>query len=354
MLFKILENTNREKFDVQVISMLHKGVYGDKIEKDLSIPVYTLNIKKQKNILSKIYQCMKMCSDTDIIQGWMYHANLLSFLIGKLLKKKIIWGLHHSNLSRDKNKLTTIFIAKQCGNLSKFVDRVISCGDIVKEVHLKIGYAKFNNIVIPNGFNTSQFSPANKSEKVKREFRIANNKKVILHVARWDPLKDYENLIKSIGMLKGMRNDFEVLLVGMDINYRNTELVNLIKQNDVEDIVHLLGRRDDIPILMASADFFVLSSAGEGFPNVIGEAMASGTFCLVTDTGDCASMVGKYGRVVPTQDSEAFANALNQLLSMDVYQYNVEVLGARDRVIKNYDILNVVKKYEELYNNLVD
>jgi glycosyltransferase involved in cell wall biosynthesis len=349
MLFKLLKNSNREMFDIQVISLLDKGVYGDIIENELSIPVYTLNLKKKKALIAAIYKCIKICSDTDIIQGWMYHANLLSFFIGKLLKKKIFWGLHHSNLSRDKNKLTTVLIVKFCGKLSKFVDRVISCGDIVKKAHLEVGYYEFNNIVIPNGIDTSQFSPSIKTEKIRHELKIENSKKIILHVARWEPLKDYENLVKSLGILKTKRDDFEVLLIGMEIDNKNNELVKLIKQNEVEEIVHLLGRRNDVSVLMASADFFVLSSVGEGFPNVIGEAMASGTYCLVTDTGDCASIVGEYGKVVPIQNSKVLAEALDHALNMDINQYNIQVEEARNRVINNYDILNVVKMYEDLY-----
>jgi len=349
MLYKLLLNTNQEKFHLQVISMTDMGVYGELIENELKIPVYTLNIKNVTSIFKAIYKGLKLCSKCDVIQTWMYHANLFGLLIGKVLRKKIIWGLHHSDLSKKNNKSTTILIAKMGAFFSKFVNYVVSCGDVVKKVHVEIGYKEENNIVIPNGFDTFNFSPKMYSNNLKSSLGIREEKKVILHVARWDPLKDYNNLLNGIAILKKIRADFTLILVGKDIDHNNKELINLIQEYDVEDVTLPLGRREDIPLFMASADVFVSSSSAEGFPNVIGEAMASGTYCVVTDAGDSGYIVGDFGTIVPVSNPAALADSIHDVLNMSPIIYRQQVWDGRQRIIDKFDIKSVANEYEKLY-----
>lgn len=351
MLFKLLQNYNTEKYEITVISMLDKGVYGEKIENDLGISVYTLNIKNITTLIKSCFYSIKICKNTDVIQTWMYHANLLGFLVGKILNKKIIWGIHHNDLSKEKNKKSTILIAKLGAFLSGKVDKIIYCGSEVEKNHLKIGYNKFNAKVISNGFDTKIFSPLHKKD-LKKDLNIDFKKRIILHVARWDPLKDYENLLSSLNKLRFAREDFIALLVGKNINYENDELVNLIKINSLENFVILLDRREDIPSLMASSDLFVSSSSGEGFPNVIGEAMSSGTLCVVTDAGDSKSIVGNYGKVVPISDSDQLYKAISESLDMNQNDYNSIVKNSRNRIIDNFSIESITFQYEKQYENL--
>lgn len=282
----------------------------------------------------------------------MYHANFLALVIGKLLRKKIIWGLHHSDLSDENNKRSTIMIANQLGKFSKFINQVVSCGENVQKEHVRYGYSSKNNIVIPNGFDTSNFSPTNRLTNFKRQMKIPENKKIMLHVARWHPLKDYSNLLKSINKLRNLREDFVLLLVGEKIHKDNLDLMNMINKYDLTNLVFLLGRREDIPVLMASADFFVSSSVGEGFPNVIGEAMMSGLYCVVTDAGDSRNIVGSFGEVVPVNDSFALANGLNSSLELTDQKIKRITTKARARVTEKFDIENVTKEYEKVYDSI--
>lgn len=350
MLYKVLKFSDMEMFDIEVISMTDKGVYGDRITEELNIPVHTLNIKRGSIDLKALIRCIKLCKNSQVIQCWMYHANLLGFIASKILKKKVVWGLHHSDLSQENNKNSTIVLAKFSAYLSKFCNKVISCGDVVKQVHESIGYYKDNHIVIPNGFDMDLYKPKNDFEKDNSIFE--GNFKYLLHVARWDPLKDYENLLSAINVLSNKRSDFRALLVGSEINKDNKELVNLIKKYNVENIVTLLGRREDIPTLMANSDVFISSSIGEGFPNVLGEALSCETLCVSTDTGDCKTIVDRYGKIVPIQNSEKLANAINELLNMDSQVYSKLAQEGRQWIFDNFEIRNIVKKYEGIYKSL--
>jgi glycosyltransferase involved in cell wall biosynthesis len=120
-------------------------------------------------------------------------------------------------------------------------------------------------------------------------------------------------------------------------------------------VTHLLGLRNDLPRLTAAFDIAVSSSSwGEAFPNVLGEAMACGVPCVVTDVGDSAYIVGDTGRVVPSGDMAGFAGAINDLLSMPEQPRLDLGVRARKRVAENFEIGQVVRRYESFYEGLAD
>ena len=116
---------------------------------------------------------------------------------------------------------------------------------------------------------------------------------------------------------------------------------------------HLLGERNDIPLIMASLDMFTLSSLGEGFSNVIGEAMASRTPCVVTNVGDSAYIVGNSGVVVPPKKPKQLMKGWMKILT--ITNKKREELGkqARQRVVEKFDINNITQDYIKVYENLI-
>ncbi|HWQ47077.1 MAG TPA: glycosyltransferase, partial [Longilinea sp.] len=118
--------------------------------------------------------------------------------------------------------------------------------------------------------------------------------------------------------------------------------------------VHLLGRRADIPRLMTAMDMYISSSAyGEAFPLVIGEAMASGVACVVTDVGDSAEMIAGNGRIIPPGQADALVKACVDLLSLPpVERIRVGVL-ARQHVQDQYDQGVVAGRYAAVYRSIL-
>src|SRR5699024_8837320 len=112
MLYKLLQNIDKSKYDINVISMMDEGFYGPKIQK-IGIDVYTLNMKSGKPSFTAVLEARKLIKDADIVQTWLYHADLLGYIITRFSKrKKLIWGIRHSNLDKDKNKRSTLQIVK--------------------------------------------------------------------------------------------------------------------------------------------------------------------------------------------------------------------------------------------------
>src|SRR5690625_2504250 len=308
MLYKLLQYTNQEKYQIKVISMTNKGVYGNKIEK-LGLEVVTLDMKNGRPSIRGFRKALKHTKGTDVLQTWMYHADLLGYLLSKVTNiKKVIWGIRRSNLEPHLMGRTTSIIAKLNARFSKAIDKVVSCSIEGKKNHIAHGYYQDNIIFIPNGFELERFNP---NENAREYLSDLIEKKIdipyILHVARWNVIKDYNNLIQALGILKGKKINFHAILVGPKITNKNEELAHLIEKEDIRENVSLLGKRNDIPNIMAGSDVFVSSSSGEGFPNVVGEAMLCKTPCVVTDVGDSGYIVGDTGRIVPKQNPKKLA-----------------------------------------------
>lgn len=350
MLFKLLKNADHTKYDFEVISMMDEGVFGPKI-RDLGIPVHTLGMKR--GIINPFFikRARSLVKDAQIIQTWMYHADFFGFLIkNRSTKQKLIWGIRHSNLEKNMNKSLVLKIAKLNALLSKKVDSIISCSINAADIHAKFGYSTSNMITIPNGFELDTFYKLpNAKSLIEKEIKLPKNKPLIVHVGRWNVQKDYPNLIKAIHLIQLKRPDVNFLLCGVNIDENNKELIELLKQNKVEENVFLLGKREDIPKILSAADILISSSSGEGFSNVIGEAMSCETPCIVTDVGDSAYIVGPYGVVVPPRNAEMLAHATNEFLNKTEEEKKLLGKQARKRVIEEFEVKKIVSEFEEQY-----
>lgn len=356
MLFKLLENIDRSKYNIKVISMMDKGIMGDKIEK-LGVEVYCLNIKRGLGSFfnfSAINRAVNIIKDADIVQTWMYHADLFGLVTSKIAGvDKVIWGIRRANLDYKQNRKALIIIAKINAFLSrsKRVYRIISCSKKASEVHTRYGYKGDKIITIPNGFNLSMFKEIENSRMIlEEELGLNGSDRIVCHVGRWNAMKDYQTLVKCIKLTLERNKDIKFVLCGTDIDESNYELKELIIENDIDlNRIYLLGRRDDIPIIMSASDILVLSSVGEGFPNVIGESMACKTPCVVTDVGDCAFIVDEYGKVVEKQNYVGLSDSILYMINMEKQDLNKLGADCRNRILNNFDIHNIVSMYEDLY-----
>ena len=356
MLYKLLSRMNSDEFDSEVISLTDAGPVADKIRM-LGVPVHALGMKRGKPhpvALIKLSMLLRQ-KKPDLVQTWLYHSDLIGGLAAKLAgNKKIFWSIRQSNIDVDSNKRSTIWIAKACAKLSSWLpDKIICCSHAALESHVALGYAKEKILVIPNGFDLDAFQPDQDARKsVRKELGLDEKTYLVGLVARFDPQKDHRNFIQAAGLIRKNESSVHFMLVGDGINSENIQLIQWIKQAGLEECFHLLGIRNDVSHLVAAMDVSVSSSLGEGFPNVVGEAMACAVPCVVTDVGDSALIVGDAGRVVAAKDSVALAAAINDLLQASP-EFREE-LGkkARLRVKNNYSLESVAKKYEAVFRGV--
>lgn len=352
MLYKLLSKMNRDEFDAQVISLTDIGPVGKKIQ-GLGLTVRALGMNRpilRFLALFRLLFWVKQFSPC-LIQSWMYHADFMAGIVAKLTNTPVIWGIHHTNLDPALNKQTTIWIAKLCSHLSGFMsEKIVCCSEASKRIHQQLGYKASKMLVIPNGFDLEQYQPNRQAYfDVRKMLNLDGNCFLIGLVARFDPQKDHHNFIKAAAILHKRHPQVHFLLCGDGVDSANIELMEWIKTAKVDTNVHLLGRRDDIAALNAALDIATTSSRGEGFPNVIGEAMACGVPCVVTDVGDSALLVGDTGLVVPAEDEFALASAWQEILTMPVSLRKSLGLKARERILGNFSLANIVAQYERMY-----
>lgn len=341
-----------------VISMMDEGKYGPLL-KAIGIQVHCLNMPQSRVSLSGLWQLFKLLRSykPDVVQTWMYHADLIGGVIARLSGvNNIVWGVHHTTLVKGESKRSTILIAKINALISSFIPRrIIYCAEKSRQVQESIGFSPKIGHVVPNGYNIDDFKPdLNARMAFRQEVGLVDEKFLIGHVGRYHPFKDYPTLVNAISLLTKKKSALNVVMVGSDLTTNNTQLKQLIKDNICSEHITLLGRRNDITAVMNGFDLFVLSSVSEAFPNVLNEAMACGTPCITTDVGDAAVIVGDTGWVVPPKDSQALANAI--LDAMEEQQNNPQAWQARkqacrERIVNNFSINKMVAGYQRVWFN---
>ncbi|MDJ0571369.1 MAG: glycosyltransferase [Pleurocapsa sp. MO_192.B19] len=359
MLYKLLSGIDRTKFEPVVLSLMDKGSFGNQIAA-WDIPVYTLDLDPGKPKFSKLIRLINIArkEKPDIIQGWMYHANLAAQLARFFTLKSapVVWNIRHSLYSLDYEKKSTALIIRLLSKLSNLPNRVIYNSQIGATQHQKIGYESAKTIVIPNGFDINLFqSSAENRLSLRQELGLPEKTFLIGRICRYHPMKDHESFLRAAAILLQDFPELHFVLAGTNVAQNNPNLSQVIEELDISDRIHLLGERKDVSRLTSALDLAISSSYfGEAFPNVIGEAMACEVPCVVTDVGDSAAIVGETGKVVPPQNPQALADGCKELILLG--ESGRKALGktARQKVIELYSLDAIITQYEHLYQSLID
>jgi glycosyltransferase involved in cell wall biosynthesis len=359
MLVNLLSQMDKRRFSNIVYSMLKPGPAADEI-RSMGIEVKTLSMSQGHANPLAIFRLTRGIRKwrPDVLQTWMYHANLLGGLAGLICGVPVAWGIHHGNLDRSANHRMTIGVAKICGLMSRWVPgRIVCCAQSSRTIHEKIGYSTSKMTVIPNGFDVAKFRPLPESRRLCADlFAIPSDVHVISLIARFDPQKDHATFIAAAKLCRLSFPDARYVLCGNRIDHANDELMDLIRAAKIEDRVMLLGRREpnEIALIMSRSSVVTSSSWGEAFPMVIGEAMACGTVCVVTDIGDSAYLVGDTGVVVPPRVPEALAAGWIRVLSMGQPARIAAGQAARQRISAKFGLASVAFRYQNLYLELAE
>lgn len=351
-LYRLCLNDRQDRH--RVVSLTGAGKYGPLLQAR-GIETLCLDMPRgriTRSSLAKLWRFLR-ASPCDIVQTWMYHANLVGGLVARMTRhRNIVWGIHHSDLGDGGTSARTVMVARLGARLSRLVPRhIICCAEKSARIHADFGYAPDRLRVVPNGYDLSVFRPdAALRERCRSDLGLTMTQPVIGFVARYDTLKDHANLLAALRLLRDLGHTPTCLLVGTGMDAGNAALQAQIKQAGVADQLVLTGRRDDIPAVMNALDLHVMSSTSEAFPNVLAEAMASGTPCISTDVGDAPDIVGPTGWIVPPRDPQALAQALAQALdALGRPDWAARQQAARERVEQRFSITRMVEGYRAVW-----
>jgi glycosyltransferase involved in cell wall biosynthesis len=358
MLYRLLLHTDRSTFEHRVVSLTNiLEPTGNKIEA-LGVPVHTLGMRPgvpDPRGVRRLARWLRL-DRPDVVQTWMYQADLVGGLAASSLGiVPVVWGIHSTYLDPQSEKQLKIWVVRANAWLSRWLPvRIVCCAEASMENHAQLGYVKEKMLVIANGCSPTTFSPDPEARQaVRKELGIKEGRPLIGLVARFDSPKDHHNFVQAAALLRTRVPGVQFLLCGDEITWDNRTLASWIDTAGIRSCCHLLGRRQDIPRLTAALDIATSSSSyGEAWPLVIGEAMACGVPCVVTDVGDSALIVGDTGWVVPPKDPEALADAWQELLTLGPDVRACLGLAARERIKKHFSLASTVAEYQELYKEL--
>ena len=274
----------------------------------------------------------------DVVHAHMVHANIFVRL-NRINQKfpKLICTAHNSNEGGNIRMLAYKY-TNSLSDINTNVSKEASQAFINKGA-----FTKENLITVYNGIDLNKFKFSNsKNDIVSIDDGFTN----FLSVGRLNEQKDYPNLLNAISKLDvNLKVRFNIVGDGE----LRLAIENLIDSMGIKNKVNLLGRRKDIATLMHQSDFFILPSKYEGFGLVVAEAMACGTFVIATDCGGVREVLGDTGILVPPQDSQALAQAMQQALSLTDEQIEVNNKRARKRIEELFSLEKSVEKWLEIY-----
>lgn len=359
MLWKLLSRMDRAQFEPTVISLSGQAVEMLPAFQALGIRCEVLGWRASHHAITR----MRPLAHTlrrlapDVVQGWMYHGNIAATMAVRFarLDVPVLWNIRATLMERRHEKAATALIIRLGGLLSSSPARIINnSASSAAEHEQRRGYRAAKRVILPNGFDTDRFrpSPAARSA-LRRELRLAEDALLIGLIARYHPMKDHRTFLQSAALVAQRHPDAQFVMAGEGVDGANDALNALISEMGLGGRLHAIGPREDVHVVSAALDIQVSSSSsGEGFPNVIGEAMASGVPCVVTDVGDSADVVGEIGVSVPPRDPQALADGIARLIELGPEARATLGLRARARAIERFSLDAVVRRYEALYRQL--
>lgn len=294
--------------------------------------------------------------DPDIVQGWMYHGNLGAALARAALRRHapLVWGMRQSLASFEgENWFARVGIAlNRIG--SAHPERILFNSRTSLAQHRDFGFRMGRAEYLPNGFDTSAFSPdADARVRWRSAWGVHEDTVVFGQLARYHASKDHGGFLQAAAHVLAARPASCFVLGGTGIDADNAVLTRAIRKAGLAKHVHLLGERHDVPGILAALDVYVSSSISiEAFSNSVGEAMSCALPCVVTDVGDSSSVVGDTGRTAPPGDAAGLAAGM--IAMHDLGRAARAALGARarGRVVSEFEIEAVARRYAAVYESL--
>lgn len=304
--------------------------------------------------LWRLWRRLRSAPSVTVVQTWLWHADLIGGLCARLAgNRRVVWCVRNSMPTLTRLKWTSRSVARACAAVSGWLPAAIVCNSrAALAAHAAIGYATARCMIIPNGFDVETFRPDRDArERLRAAWGIAPAEPLIGLVARMDPLKDHANFIDAAAGVLARHPDARFVLVG-DGTTTDPALSAQIAARGLTERVRLVERQSQIAPVMSALDVFCLSSYSEGFPNVLGEAMACAVPCVTTDVGDAREIVGDPRWVVPPRDSRRLANAICGLLELSVDARRQLGCVLRARIATEFGINRICERFTAVYDHV--
>jgi glycosyltransferase involved in cell wall biosynthesis len=270
----------------------------------------------------------------DIVHSHSFHANVVARLLRLRVRAPIFLSTVHNV---NEGGVHRMIIYRLTDFLSR---RTTAVSHAVAERFVRLrAIPEHKCVVVTNGVDTEEFSPSQERRMETRAAMGVASEFVWLAAGRVVPAKDFPNLLRAFEIVRAEFPTAQLWLAGEGASGKQSSMEN----------VRWLGLRRDMPALLDAADGFVLASAWEGMPLVVGEAMAMEKPVVATDVGGVRELVGETGAVVPAKQSEALAAAMVRWMRCGVDERASSGRAARVRIDAGFSMDGRADQWEGLY-----
>lgn len=368
ILFRLASSQVEQGYEVVVINLGSDRGFRARLEQ-MQVKVIQL-VKPSKAEKSSLFwgiallgrapslYCVIKRLDPAVVHTWMYVADVYGGLIARLAGIPVIWGIFTGRVDKSLYSSVTWRLLKLSAVLSKVIPKVVvSCSAFGRRSHIEIGYDQRRVVFVPTGFSWRKKEAVRATLFLKsgKDLERSTQPLVLGMLGRISREKRHDLLLRAltIAIDKGYEVDL-VLAGGVGLGPSDSPLRGLIAENSLKGRVSLLGCVDDPKEFLSRIDCFVLVSDSEGFPTVIGQAMAAGLPCIASDVGDARLLLADQTQVVRQNKPEVLAQAIINHALMDIGRR--EELGKRnrERLKKVFPESLMLSRYNRVYKFVIE
>ena len=353
----IMQQRRDGRFQHRVISLRTLGTVGPRLQA-AGIPVEAIGMLGPIGLAWGFVRLIRRIAQIrpDVVTTWMYHADLVGGVAAWLAgSRRILWSIRISDISPALGVSRSQMWARRLSvPLSRIVPRKIHyVAESARQVHEALGYDPAKSVVVPNGYAVPPPAEAAAARsRVRAELGLGDGGILIGSAGRFSPQKGYRGFVAAAAAVARRFPQTRFLMFGRGVSWENEELAGWIRDTGLADRFHVLGERRDVLDQLAALDIFALFSLGEGFPNIVAEAMSVGTPCVVTDVGDAALLVADTGIVIKPRDVGGLTTSLERLIAAGEAERRRLGEAGRRRVETAFSLSATVESYAKLFEEV--
>lgn len=325
--------------------------------RDAGVPVQVVGKRGRFDVVGLFVRIVRAlrAQTPDVVYSFLGLPNVIAGMAGPFLRDcRIAWGVRASDMHVSERGLDWRILFALERMLAGRADAIV-CNSWSGRDHLAAnGFPTKAMVVQPNGIDCERHAPdAMARSRLRAELGVGDEEVVIGMVGRLDPMKDHPNFLRAAADLAAEVRQVRFICVGGGPDDYAAELRRLADELGLASRVIWTGVRTDVAALYNAFDIVTLSSRyGEGFPNVVGEAMACGLPCVVTDVGDAARVVGDTGIVVPIETPRALADGWRAVLAGGPQARAERGVRARQRIESEFPTRAMISGSEAILRAL--
>ncbi|HYW71428.1 MAG TPA: glycosyltransferase [Pyrinomonadaceae bacterium] len=347
---------DKSRFEVHVATFYGGGQFQPELEDLAGVSLSVFKEDRSSKAFSSLFQLWSLARRIrpQVLIGYLNLPAIFCSLVGSVIGGRVIWCLRSSEVHYEKYGRGMRWSFKAGAYLARTADLIVLNSTAGKIYHCANGYHGDRMIVIPNGIDTSRFRPDPKAGAAFRQaWGIRESERAIGLVGRLDHMKDHPTFLRAAAKLASRHPELKFVCIGGGPPDYAAQLKSLAAELRLDDRMIWTGDQKEMTAAYNALDLLVSSSSGEGFSNVIAEAMAAGVPAIVSDVGDSALIIGETGLTFPAGDPDRLAAAVENFLAMSA-ERSVELkTEVRQRIEREFAVEVMVKRMEEVILDLV-